>query len=219
MLSKAFSLTKAAAWRIVGGLSRTTKMPCWSWGLPAKRCKVGGQLANKPGTVCHGCYALKGAYAWSNVERAYERRFEHASSPEWVPAMVKLVHWQAKESGAAFFRWFDSGDLQSVEMLQRIAEVARWTPDIRHWLPTREHGIVRRYLDSETPPANLVIRLSALRVDSDPPELLGLPTSTVHADEAPRGYECPAYDVTPASCGSCRACWDGDVANVSYRFH
>ena len=220
MLKKLLTYSKAAAWRIVGGLSRTTKMPCHSWGLPAWRCRVGGKLVGVEGSVCAGCYALKGRYSHSPVRRANERRMNHANDPEWVDAMVFLVHWQAMENGAPHFRWFDTGDLQSVEMLQRIAEVARRSPEISHWLPTREHGIVRRYLACEEPPANLVIRLSALMVDGDPPAVLGQPTSTVHRREPHRGHRCPAYDAEgPPSCGDCRACWDPNVANVSYPFH
>ncbi len=29
------------AWKIVGGLSKPSKMPGWSIGLPAKECKTG----------------------------------------------------------------------------------------------------------------------------------------------------------------------------------
>ena len=55
----------------VGGLSQTSKMPCKSWGISAKECKTGGKLAKVEGTVCHGCYALKGAYVWPVVEKAH----------------------------------------------------------------------------------------------------------------------------------------------------
>ena len=219
MLKELLTFSKAAAWRIVGGLSRTTKMPCHSWGLPAWLCRVGARLARQEGTVCAGCYALKGRYAQGTVRRANERRMAHADHPQWVDAMVFLVTWQAMENGVPYFRWFDTGDLQSLAMLQRIAEVARRTPEVQHWLPTREHGIVRRYLDLETPPENLVIRLSALMVDGEPPEL-GLPTSTVHRRQPPQGHRCPAYDGDgPPVCGACRACWDPQVPNISYPFH
>ncbi len=60
--------------------------------------------------------------------------------------MVKLIYWQAAETGEPFFRWFDSGDLQSVEMVRDIVAVAERTPEIRHWLPTREYATVREYL-------------------------------------------------------------------------
>ena len=36
------------AWEIVGGLSKPSKMPGWSIGLPAKECKTGGKLQAVP---------------------------------------------------------------------------------------------------------------------------------------------------------------------------
>ena len=44
---------------ITGTLSKPSKMPGWSYGIPAKECNIGSKLAKIPGTVCHGCYALK----------------------------------------------------------------------------------------------------------------------------------------------------------------
>lgn len=213
------ALSKAAAWKIVGGLSRTSKMPCHSWGIPATACRAGSKLAEQPGTVCSGCYALKGAYAWSTVAQAYQRRLDCADHPRWVEAMVVLVRWQVGYNSAPYFRWFDSGDIQDLEMLHRIAEVARQTPEVSHWLPTREYGIVRSYRETAEFPPNLVVRLSALWVDAAPPSKIGQPTSTVHQDRRPVGINCPAYRSSPATCGDCRACWDPAVSNVSYPWH
>ena len=48
------------ALKIIGGsLSKPSKMPGWSIGLPAKECKTGGKLQKVPGSVCYDCYALK----------------------------------------------------------------------------------------------------------------------------------------------------------------
>jgi hypothetical protein len=48
------------ALKIIGGsLSKPSKMPGWSIGLPAKECKTGGKLQKVPGSVCFDCYALK----------------------------------------------------------------------------------------------------------------------------------------------------------------
>ena len=52
------------ALKIVGGLSKPSKMPGWAYGLPAAECKTGSKLAKIPGTVCYGCYALKGCYVF-----------------------------------------------------------------------------------------------------------------------------------------------------------
>jgi hypothetical protein len=133
--------------------------------------------------------------------------------------MATLVRWQGRRNREPYFRWFDSGDLQSVSMLQRIAEVARMTPEVRHWLPTREYAFVGRFLDQGSPPENLTIRLSSLLVDGKPPRLGDLPTSSVHRREEPHGLPCPAYNRRPASCRDCRACWDPSMRNISYPHH
>ena len=52
------------ALKIVGGLSKPSKMPGWAYGLPAAECKTGSKLAQVPGSVCSGCYALKGCYVF-----------------------------------------------------------------------------------------------------------------------------------------------------------
>ena len=39
------------AWALVGGLSKPSKMPGWSIGIPAKECKTGGKL-QQAGLLC-----------------------------------------------------------------------------------------------------------------------------------------------------------------------
>lgn len=213
-------MSRWQAWQIVGGLSRPSKMPCFAWGIPAETCRVGSQIANVSNSVCHSCYALKGFFRTPKVKQAYQRRLDASSNPEWVTAMIKLVYWQAAETGEPYFRWFDSGDLQSVEMLQQIATVAKHTPEIRHWLPTREYRIVTTFLAQDAFPPNLTVRVSAHLVDASPPKLSELPTSTVHSCSAdPVGHVCPAPEQKPANCGGCRSCWDVEVENVSYPLH
>ena len=62
-------------------------------------------------------------------------------------------------------------------------------------------------------PENLVVRLSAAMIDGAPPE--GFPhTSTVVTSCA----SCPAPQQNN-ECGTCRACWNPEVKNVSYHKH
>ena len=44
--------TKTALQIIGGSLSKPSKMPGWSIGLPAKECKTGGKLQKVKGSVC-----------------------------------------------------------------------------------------------------------------------------------------------------------------------
>ena len=80
------------AWKLVGGLSKPSKMPGWSIGLPAKECKTGGKLQKVKGSVCYDCYALKGCYVFKVVQDAQYRRLHAIKDPQWVKAMTHLIN-------------------------------------------------------------------------------------------------------------------------------
>ena len=208
------TITIKQAQDIAGTLSNPSKMPGKGTSTPAQDCITGSKLREIPGSVCHGCYAMKGFYTFANVKPALDKRFDAVmvseSDPEpWINAMAVMV------TGQDYFRWHDSGDLQGIWHLANIAEVAKRTPNTRHWLPTREYRMVKDYLaNGGTIPENLTIRLSAHMVNGPAPEM-GLPTSTVVTSE---DATCPAR-FQKNSCGDCRKCWDSTVKNVSYHKH
>jgi hypothetical protein len=127
-------MNKTEASNITGSLSKPSKMPGKAYGLPAKECKTGSKLAKIPGSTCSSCYALKGCYVFKVVQDAQYRRLDAIRHPLWVQAMAfHLTHQKAD-----VFRWHDSGDVQDLKHLAKIFKVAKLTPGIRHWLPTRE---------------------------------------------------------------------------------
>ena len=199
-------MLKREAKKITGGLSKPSKMPGPAYNLPAWACKTGAKLRKVKGSPCYGCYAFKGRYNFSNVQLALKRRLEALESPLWVEAMVTLI------KGHEFFRWHDSGDIQSEQHLKNIFEVCKLTPETKHWLPTQE----REYLkDPEAVPANLIIRLSGSKIDGPSPKAWPWTSSVVTSSEA---RTCPAPE-QGNSCGSCRACWDKSTPNVAYGKH
>jgi hypothetical protein len=186
-------------------------MPGPGWSIPAKRCLTGSKLRKIPGSICEKCYALKGRYAFPTVQDALERRLKGFKNPRWEEAMVFLI------GDTEWFRWFDSGDLQSKEMLQRIMSVCRATPRTRHWLPTREYGIVGQVAESEPIPPNLTIRLSAHMREGQTPRSLLRPGVTA-SNVSKSFYTCPAPK-QDNFCGKCRKCWDRRVKDVTYKLH
>lgn len=204
-------MNKREAIGTAGTLSKPGKMPCHAISIPASACSVGSKLVSVPDSVCFGCYALKGNYRFSNVKSAMQRRLDGITHDHWVDAMVFLID----DTGDDYFRWHDSGDIQSLQHLDRICQVARRTPSVRHWIPTREYALVKEYRQSHEIPKNLVIRLSAHMVDGEPPSGYGLPTSTVTRTGQ---RTCPAPD-QGNKCRDCRACWNPNVANVAYSYH
>ena len=199
-------MLKKEARKITGGLSAPSKMPGPAYNLPATQCITGAKLVKVPGRVCHGCYALKGRYRFSNVRMALARRLESLKHPRWVEAMTVLI------KGEEVFRWHDSGDLQSAWHLKQIFEVCNRTPETRHWLPTREARILN-LMDPDTIPTNLIIRMSSHMIDQGPVTFWPW-TSTVST----KSKTCPAQD-QGNQCRDCRACWDRKVSNVTYPKH
>ena len=176
--------------KITGGLTDTTKMPCYSYGLPAYTCHVGSRLRRESKeSVCSKCYAHKSRYNFNTVQNAYHRRYDRVlealgdieigdparlpiqTKEKWIEAMTYLIN----SYGSEYFRWHDSGDLLSLEHLEMIIEVVKGTPNINHWIPTLEFGICIDYVKkhgkfSNIP--NLVVRLSTPMIDGKPNEAL-----------------------------------------------
>ena len=202
-----------------------SKMPGTTFAQDAFACKVGDKLAKVEGSVCSKCYARKIQrlrpsvnQGWkANLEKA--RKWITANPSQWVKACTFQIERAANKTGENYHRWFDSGDIDSVQQLAAICEVAKATPKIAHWLPTREAGIVKAYKkQGGTIPSNLVIRVSATMI-GDKPIASHATTSTVHVKGAQVfGHECPASQQGNA-CGDCRACWNPSVENISYPKH
>lgn len=211
---------KYRATAITGGLGKPSKMPGMSYGLPAAECRVGGLLKRISGSTCEFCYAERRNYLFPVVIEAQYRRFVSITHPQWVDAMVKLISTAPKKR-RGFFRWHDSGDLQDLFHLIRVVEVCERTPNVMHWLPTREKGLVLSYLGQMGEfPKNLVVRLSAAMVDGEAPTVPHpLQTSGVHKHERAKGHPCPAKEKYANTCGPCRACWDKSISHVSYPWH
>jgi len=208
---------------IAGSIGYPSKMPGTSYGISAKACITGAKLNLVMGSTCHGCYALKANYLYKSVQQAHEKRLAGIDHAQWVEAMVTLLKAAHKPRTVGLklsphHRWHDSGDVQSEEHLGKICAVAAATPELDHWLPTREAGILARFIENGgIVPSNLTIRVSATMVDGNATKAWPI-TSTVHHAKPAQGHVCPA-PTQENKCGDCRACWNRDVANISYHKH
>ena len=206
------------AWNEVGGLSKPSKMPSYGYSLSAFKCKVGSKLREIENSTCYECYAMAGRYVFRSVQDALDRRMDKLlNNPKWVDAMVfLLLHYCTKSK---VFRWHDSGDIQSIDHLQKIVEIAERTSDIQHWLPTREVGIVKQYLKEFGEfPNNLVVRISATMINGLPHKFHRHTSTVSTAKDFDLGWTCPASK-QGNKCGTCRACWDSNVENITYPLH
>lgn len=207
--------------KIVGGLSSPSKMPSFGYSIDARRCVTGSKLRTVAGSVCSKCYACKGRYVFPNVRNAMERRYRSLFDPRWTVAMATAIRWKALN----VFRWHDSGDIQSVSHLRNIVNVAMLTPDVRHWLPTREYGMVREYVRTYGEfPDNLVVRVSAPLMDGAASAEFPHSSEVAKTAEYAENRKANGANLCPApnqgnKCLDCRACWDRTVPTVVYHAH
>ena len=253
MKNPGFTLKKAI--ELSGKVSEgNTKMPSATFAISAKHCNVGGKLVNIENSTCSKCYALKLQKLRPSVDQGWTNNLFKAvklikDNPNlWSKMVAFQIERICKKLNVKYHRWFDSGDLQSVEMLHAIVLTANRTPHIKHWLPTRENKIVKDYKATYGEiPGNLCIRVSSTMI-GDNPIKGNANTSTVHRKDGPVfGKECLAYrtnidnrvltqlefsefkalnkeqkaksKIDLGHCGSCRACWSKDVPNISYPLH
>jgi hypothetical protein len=110
------------------------KVGCWSLearvSCPGSKTPTGDIVE-----VCKGCYATKGMYRFPVVKAARQTNRRDYHKDDWVDRMVKEV------SKYDYFRWFDSGDVETPELAAKIRLVIDKTSKTQHWLPTRSDKI------------------------------------------------------------------------------
>ena len=201
---------------IMISLGRAGKMPCPTYNTPASLCVTGSKLRKVEGSTCKGCYAMKHNYLFPMVQQGLQKRFNAFKHERFVEAMSFMINHYSKKSG--YFRWFDSGDLANIHMLEKIVMVCQATPTIKHWLPTREVKVISDYLKIYKEfPDNLLVRISAPMIDGLPLKSFDY-TSTVHHKKNAIGHDCPSR-FQDNECKDCRACWSKEIKNVSYHKH
>lgn len=226
---------KAATAAIGGSIGFPSKMPGTSYGIPTHVCGVGGKLRDIANSTCANCYAHnRNNYQYASVKISQERRLASLdNAPAWIDGMAFLLNREhakfaaSGDDGAGWHRWHDSGDLISEAHIDSIVAVCERTPAIQHWLPTREVGMLTRWLRArgatlatmyDVLPSNLTVRVSATMIDGAA-SAVAPNVSTVHRDTTPDTSEvCPAPTQGNA-CGACRRCWSRDAHNTSYHVH
>lgn len=203
----------------VGSLSAPSKMPCSGYSIPAKECNVGSRLVGVENSTCSSCYALKGRYVFPNVENAMYVRYNALmhDTELWAKNMITYID-KYRKGDKNFFRWHDSGDVQNINHLNAINDIALALPHIKFWLPTREIKIVRSWqlMYGQFAP-NLIVRISAHMNDQQPNhKITGFASGVMDKNDSLQGYKCPAPN-QENQCKDCRACWT--LETILYHKH
>jgi len=196
-------------------LSKASKMPCRSWSLEAlNTCPGSRDINGNLVAACQGCYATTGNYRFPNVKAPRVENKSDWKRADWVDDMVSAL------DNDRYFRWFDSGDMYSLQLAWKIYQVMQLTPWVRHWLPTRMHKFTKFQTVLEMMKAlpNVKVRPSSDSVTGAFDDRHG---STIIPDStsAPDGVEvCKAYE-NKGKCGDCRKCWDKAISVIAYVAH
>lgn len=194
-------------------LSRTSKLGCYSWSLQAVDKCPGAFEQGKLVEVCQGCYATQGFYHMPDAKLLRHHNDEEWRSDRWVDDMVFALRKQSH------FRWFDSGDMYTIDLAWKIYEICRQTPWCKHWLPTRMHKFTKfvDVIDSLNALDNVVVRFSSDNVNQ---HINGMYVSLVVDTYkfVDKTHTCPS-SLQDGKCGSCRACWSKDVQSIAYVAH
>jgi hypothetical protein len=198
-------------------ISKTSKLDgIRSWSLQALDTCPGS--LNGDGTLvdaCSGCYATTGNYRFSNVKAPRLSNREDWQRLDWVEDMVKTL------DSDRYFRWLDSGDLYALALAEKVFQVMKLTPWVKHWLPTRMHKFpkYKNVFQKMAALENVSLRFPSDSVDGT--YINGLHGSVIvptaeHATEAMT--LCRAYE-NGGKCSGCRACWQKDVPLIAYPAH
>jgi hypothetical protein len=187
-----------------------------SWSLQALDTCPGSIGA--PGELvdaCKGCYATTGNYVFANVKAPRAHNKEDWQRLEWCDDMV------AELNKDRFFRWFDSGDMYALGLAEKMLEVMKRTPWVKHWLPTRMYKFPKFALALREMASlpNVSVRFSSDSVTGQYDKKLHGSVIIPTAADVKKGMTlCRAYE-NEGKCSGCRACYDKKVKVIAYPAH
>jgi hypothetical protein len=129
----------------------------YNWGIPAYRAANGFATCPMAGACAKGCYATQGAYTFSNVKPAFERRLALARDPD---RFVPTIDAELKRRGIQRVRVHDSGDFFSPKYLDAWLTVMRLNPDVRFYAYTKMVGLLKLYQSQNKIPPNFTVIFS-----------------------------------------------------------
>ena len=198
-------------------LSKTSKLDnILSWSLQAlETCPGSVSASGALVDACSGCYATTGCYSFKGTKAVRADNKAAWQEASWVDTMVSALSKQR------FFRWFDSGDMYSLALAEKMLAVMEATPNTKHWLPTRMHKFPKfqTILAKMSALPNVMVRPSSDAVDGT--YTAGVHGSTILPDatSVPAGVTlCRAYE-NNGKCSGCRACYDKSVPVIGYPAH
>ena len=113
-------------------LKRTSKelsLRVFNFGIPAYKSASGRLTCPFADECVKFCYAKKGAYIWSNVQPAFEKRYQLSKTDKFIQAMSDEIIKKKPD----YIRVHDSGDYYSREYLDKWLKISAIHTDVRFY--------------------------------------------------------------------------------------
>ena len=112
---------------------KKSKKRTFNFGIPAYQSTTGVKTCPNAAACINGCYAQAGAYIFSNVAQAFERRLTIAQSDDFVTLMIKEIDVNKAER----IRIHDSGDFFNEEYLYKWLTIMTLRPSVEFYAYTK----------------------------------------------------------------------------------
>lgn len=119
--------------------SKLTGLRVFNFGIPAYKSATGKLTCPFAAECVKFCYAQKGAYSWSNVKPAFEKRYELTKTDDFVNEMNKEIAKKKPD----YVRVHDSGDYYSKAYLDKWIEIAIHNPHVRFYSYTNSVELLK----------------------------------------------------------------------------
>jgi len=123
-------------------LKRTSKelgVRVFNFGIPAYKTADGKVTCPFADKCIKFCYARKGAYIWSNVKPAFEKRYKLTKDDNFIDIMVAEI----LKKKVDYVRVHDSGDFYSPKYLQKWIDIAKILPDVKFYAYTNSIQMIK----------------------------------------------------------------------------
>ena len=113
-------------------LKRTSKelgLRVFNFGIPAYKSASGKLTCPFADECVKFCYAKKGAYVWSNVQPAFEKRYQLSKTNDFIQAMSDEINKKRPD----YVRVHDSGDYYSKQYLHKWLAIALNFPNVKFY--------------------------------------------------------------------------------------
>jgi hypothetical protein len=122
----------------------------FNFGIPAYQSSTGMKTCPNAAACAKGCYALAGAYRFSNVAKVFEARLQATLNPDFEARLIAEINMR----GAELIRIHDSGDFYSQAYLDKWLRIIEQCPDVQFYAYTKMVSMLK---STQLPPNFTVV--------------------------------------------------------------